>query len=523
MKTICAVMMMAACLVAANKSDQPPTRTFQIKIHNINQIELCISNFGKFGQTANQGPGLWWPKGSGHTYMFGAGSWFGTVDSASGDTLVSIGYGPHGSISEFAPGLSGMDAADTNAIIFMDQGIWPPPAGVFPMAPQTTVSHQDSWCCFNDSNPANHVPGDTRPIGIEVYQTVYVWNLTPIQDIAFLTYQIKNVSDHNLKECYYGICADNDIGNEAGSSANDRVTVIRQRAYYIDGKWYIVDNIGYQWQETPEPGWSEFPGVIGFDLLQTGFDLQPGMDKDNDGISDQYERDSAYYRHYVPISQWDVDNDNIPDWRDASENPQLGMTAFKIFSLVLGPNRDNERYLTLAGYNFKTGQYEPFDTVIPAPDDQRFLMASGPFELAPDSALTIVFAIMLTYWHDQYQTPDTALVLVDHWAQHVYDMGWRMFGIKEDRTGHQGSIPLVITPNPARAHCLASFTLPKAGVVSMKMYNSTGRLVRNICHANKPAGMHLIRIDTEELAAGTYFITLETDNQRSAGSLVILK
>ena len=132
-------------------------RSAQTKVHDINSIELVISNYGKIGE-------LYWPKGSGHNYLYGAGIWFGTIDS--GDTLVSIGYGPHGGESEFRPGLAGQNPEDPSVIIYMYPCLWPGPQAIFSMAPQDTFSQQDSWCCYNDTDINAHIPGYTRPIGI---------------------------------------------------------------------------------------------------------------------------------------------------------------------------------------------------------------------------------------------------------------------------------------------------------------------------------------------------------------------
>ncbi|HEX7319143.1 MAG TPA: T9SS type A sorting domain-containing protein [bacterium] len=513
----------AFLMLASTRFPTSPGRPFQIKVHNINQVELSISNFGKFGQTQGGGSGLWWPKGSGHNYIFGAGFWYGTVDSASGDTLVTVGYSPHGGECELGPGLEGMPTNDTNAIIFMYPSPWPPPQGVFSMAPQTALSHQDSWCCFNDCDSTWHVPGDTRPIGIEVYQTVYVWNLPAIEDIAFMTYEFKNVSGHNLHDCYFGVVTDCDIGNESGSAANDRISGIIEKHYFIDGLWYIADNLGYQWQEEPESGWSEFPGVIGFDLLQTPFDLVPGQDKDSDGILDQYEQDSAYYVVNLPPYMWDVDLDNTPDWRDPSENPQQGMTAYKRFTLSFEPNTDPQRYLTLAGYNYQNGAYEPYDTMPFAPDDQRFLMSSGPFDLETDESVTMVFAIVLANWHDIYGTPDTALVLADYWAQHVYDHSWRIFDIEERTASNSMNNGFRIFPNPTNTSSTVRFTLAQPGLATLKLYNTAGQLVRMIDAGQRQAGVHDIRLDLNDLSAGTYFIALQTPSTKQVQPIIVLK
>jgi hypothetical protein len=276
-------------------------------------------------------------------------------------------------------------------------------------------------------DPTYHIPNDTRPIGLEVYQTVYVWNLSTTQDIIFIRYELKNISGDTLRDCYYGVCADNDIGSET-PEGNDIISGIVGKWYVIEDESLWVDDLGYQWQTEEEANWDRFPGTIGFDYLQSPWDIVPGEDKDNDGIPDQYEMDSAYYWDSLPPEMRDADGDGTPDWRDPSQIPQLGMTAFKRFTLNLEPNRDSERYTTLAGYNFMTGAYEPYDTVPPDPDDQRFLPCSGPFDLAPESTAVVLVAVIFAEWYGIYGTPDSALVQVDKTAQFIYDKNWLLPG-----------------------------------------------------------------------------------------------
>jgi len=522
---VCMVMgMVIVGLFGRSADNYQPDRGFMIAVHDTNQVQMSISNYGTFGQSGSGGVGCFWPKGSGHNYIFGAGFWFGTIDQSSGDTLVSIGYGPHGGESEFVPGLKNMDPDHPCAIIYINPENYPAPHDTFPMAPQGLVSHEDSWCCYNDCDSTYHMPGDTRPIGIEVYQTGYEWKRTEVQDIFFMTCQFKNVSGYTLNNCYIGIGMDSDIGNESGMG-NDIMSGILKRIYNIGGTEYVADNIGYQWQEAEEPGWvPPVPGVMGVDLLQTPFDLVTGQDKDADGIPDQYERDSAYYAQNVPPSQWDADTDYVPDWRDASENPQKGMTALKRFTLNLEPNRDPERYLTLAGYNFQTGAYEPYDTVPPAPDDQRFLMASGPLTILPDSVETFIFAVMFANWAGIYGAPDTALALVDYWAQRYYDMSWFLYTpVEELKSRERPAAGVSVYPNPLGPTGQARFTLDKPATVTLKIYNLAGQAVREIYRGYRSASRQEVRLDTRGLSAGTYFLVLEADGKCASRQLVVVR
>ena len=134
-KYFLSIFILTAVLQARPRTEISGNREYQIKIHDANQVEMCVSNYGKFGQRSSYGAGCWWPKYSYQNYIYGAGPWFGTIDNVSGDTLVSIGYGPHGYESEFVPGLKGMSPNDANAVIFMYPALWPPPVTVYPMAP----------------------------------------------------------------------------------------------------------------------------------------------------------------------------------------------------------------------------------------------------------------------------------------------------------------------------------------------------------------------------------------------------
>jgi hypothetical protein len=321
------------------------------------------------------------------------------------------------------------------------------------------------------------------------------------------------------------VCADCDIGNEAGSNANDRCSGILERQYVIGNDTIMADDVAYQWQEEEEQGigvW--WPGTIGFDLLQTPFDLEPGQDKDGDGILDQYERDSMYYVNNLPAVMWDVDNDGVPDWRDASENPQIGMTALKQFTLWSEPNIDAERYAAMAGYNFMTGVYEPYDTIPGDPDDQRFLLATGPFDLAPDSIVTLVFAVMFADWDSIDQTPDTALALVDRWAQYFYDMYWFTYtGVKENCEFRISNCEMNILPNPMSDKGTVSFLLPKADHISLKLYNIAGRLVDDLIDSRVNAGRHTVNVNVTDLPQGTYFLVFETPSVRKSRSVTIVR
>jgi len=60
MKKLFLIFGIAMCLMASTKIVEPPSRPEQLKVHNINQVEMTISNYGVFGQNLS-GSGCWWP------------------------------------------------------------------------------------------------------------------------------------------------------------------------------------------------------------------------------------------------------------------------------------------------------------------------------------------------------------------------------------------------------------------------------------------------------------------------------
>ncbi|MEO0129537.1 MAG: T9SS type A sorting domain-containing protein [candidate division WOR-3 bacterium] len=217
---------------------------WDIRYNTIAQWEVAISNYGKFGQSKAGNTGAFWPRNSGHNYIFGAGIWIGAI-APNGDTLVTIGYDPSGGVSEFTPGIPYSSYIDPRwKVYFSFDNDYP----------FTSVSMEDGYAVFHDFDPTQHIPNDTRPIGSTVTLKTFVWPKDWANDILFFKYIIKNDTNYTINNIYAGICMDYDIGDEVGPAANDRGGIDLPRKLF------------FGWQEQPEPGWDS-RGMIGFKLL----------------------------------------------------------------------------------------------------------------------------------------------------------------------------------------------------------------------------------------------------------------
>jgi hypothetical protein len=117
--------------------------------------------------------------------------------------------------------------------------------------------------------------------------------------------------------------------------------------------------------------------------------------------------------------------------KPAPDTNQLGMTAFKRFTIDIDPVTDPTQYMTMAGYDYRTGVLSPFDSVDLQAADKRFIQCSGPFDLAPGQTEKLVVAAMCApfggpnqAWNARPLDSLVHLANVANSAQYIYDQGW---------------------------------------------------------------------------------------------------
>jgi hypothetical protein len=78
-------------------------------------------------------------------------------------------------------------------------------------------------------------------------------------------------------------------------------------------------------------------------------------------------------------------------------------------------------------------------------------------------------------------------------------------------------------PNPFNPATAVSFTIPKAGNVSFKVFDSKGSEVRNYLNTFLQSGTYNVQIEGSDLTSGVYFYELRTDDFREAKRMILLK
>jgi hypothetical protein len=88
--------------------------------------------------------------------------------------------------------------------------------------------------------------------------------------------------------------------------------------------------------------------------------------------------------------------------------------------------------------------------------------------------------------------------------------------------GDRGDL-FTTSPNPFNAATVASFELRVPSHVSLKVYDSAGRLVATLVDGFRQAGKHEVTFDGSRLASGMYFVRLEAGEYRAMQKMMLLK
>lgn len=438
---------------------------WDVKWLDINRWQCNVYNDGRWGSNAC------WPYPLQNIYIYGAGIWVGAISS---DTFVTLGYNPNTGLTEMIPTLNQYwRGGYTNPLdrIYKHPADWPAPLNRFPMAPQIARANMDLWCCFGDSDQSRHTsPG--LPLGIDVALTIYGFADSIAQDFFYLKYDLMNNNNYSLNNLYFGIIFDGDIG----IYTDDMVGLIRDRYFTIGSQTIRVKNTGFMYDfDNNEPAGTNW---------QSG---TPGA---------------------VAI-------------RFISATAGLTMSAFKKFTLDFDPLTDKNQYKTLAGYNYQTNAYEPFDSIDLVPGDKRFLISSGPFNLTPLARASFHYAVIAAPYGNAGATPSnrdtTPLAWQSYLADSIYQA--RILGIEEENQSSKYQLAKIY-PNPFKSNLYISTTQNEK--ISVDIYDVNGVLIKSLSGIS-----NLIWNGKDNKGAvlpnGVYFIQVSTKGQTSTHKVLMIR
>ena len=78
-------------------------------------------------------------------------------------------------------------------------------------------------------------------------------------------------------------------------------------------------------------------------------------------------------------------------------------------------------------------------------------------------------------------------------------------------------------PNPFNPTTNIEYTLPRAGALTLSVFNTLGQEVGVLVQGTQVAGTHQVQFDGTQLTSGTYFYQLDFEGQSRVRSFLLLK
>lgn len=468
-----------------SKVQRDPIGFYDFQENTLSNIQTVISNYGMIGYDKPRGRGSgYFPRGSRNQYIFGGGLWYGaqkkipTVDTATGETgfklnkLVSISYNPNSAESWLTPGR--IDDGDQTVQdierykVFMstdyskNTGVALDPSDVdtpnwpvwdtqeedtvgysryfgnyvydasdrntdtYPKGP-AMISGEDIFTTYHDLDLSQYEGAIANnralgyPLGLQYEFTIYSWGFGQYQNFFFCLYDVINMSDDTLYDCWLAPIMDVDLARNpflAIGARNDRVSY-----------WYENPelNMAYQFTNPQFGEQGQGFGYLGFDFLESPTIYWPPLLDENGDI--QYEYIDKDLGGGVIVKDTIIIPDTQhPDYkflrRDSAyyaNSSQLGLVTFKNWNL----EEDVEGIEAM--YNFISDGVTDVDF---GEGDKRYMMATGAFHMRPGDTSRTVVCIMIappskTGDADGTRDDRQGLFTLDLFAQAVYDNNFR--------------------------------------------------------------------------------------------------
>lgn len=480
--TICiSVGVISAGAKSAEKkmSVRKPT-TVEYTLFDGNQIRCYVGNTGEIvSYNVTGDAGLEWPKGSGKTAVFQSGLWVtgkvdGEIRSAAAEYTSEFQPGP---ILQYdpTPGIEHQPGVPANAgdaryqIYKINRGdvadpksekynreyaLWPvddgapahdgeyfedvngngvydegepfedydldgeydPPDGVLVEGedPPLILGDQMLWFVCNDMDEGRHSNlWSTKPLGIEIQSTVFGFNRAdPLGNVMFIKWLLINKSGKTIEDAYISMWSDADVGDAKDDFVGCDTTL----------------SVGYMYNGNPvDQDYGTTPPCVGYDFFQGPVVPSPG---DTALVSGRLIPD---YRN-LPMTSFVKYTNSDPEYGD----PENAIEAYNYMSGLTAqgqPWKDpegNTTYFLYPGDPVTRQGWTEYDDS--SPDDRRFLMSSGPFDLPTWEDLNgdgkpqvgepgvqeIVGAIIIAAGTNNLNAI-TAMKFFDRYAQNAYD------------------------------------------------------------------------------------------------------
>lgn len=374
---------------------------------------------------------------------------------------------------------------------------------------------QSAWWVTNDVGN-QHANTLSDPLGIEVRTLAFASNLFLLRQSTFYEYTIINKNTVAIENAYVAVFSDPDLGD----FNDDYIGSDLSRGL---GFVYNGDDIDSQLNG----GYGSRPPALGYDFFQG-----PIIDADVPDVGDDAAPDTLGITYFTYFTNATCDDICDPDGGTAE-------SAQQYFNYMTGRWKDGTP-LEFGGNGYATGGGETayaFTGEPPAfwseanldgtgasnpPGDRRFVISTGPFDLAPGESQTITLGILWAQGEDRFNSI-AQLKALDDEVQRLYENDALSV---EDALPDVGFAVGAAFPNPyTRAVSDAvrvPYRLDRPSQVRVHVFDVLGRRVATLADEPRAAGVHEAAwTPSSSLPGGMYFLQVQSEAGRETVPVVL--
>ena len=414
----------------------------QVTHMNINNIDLPMNNQGSNGEDGQS----YYPNGqTSLSFLFSGGF---CTSAYVGGQLRASWMAPASLIEEWQPGKWGMDPGDglakfyvvnssdgpgspnyidwANAVAlgadFQDlngDGVYDPNVDRPDMLGDRVI-----WTVINDGTSLSvRTPRlGTDPVGLEIHQQAWAFSRADeLGDVIFFRYRIINPTNENKDDLIFTVWADPDLGE----AQDDRIGCDTTRS------------LGFIYNDADDPNYGANPPAFGMDFFQGPIIESPGDTAflyrgpyfGIDTLYDYLNLPMTSYMYYIQSDRILGDPDNAIIARNYQEGglDKLGNPIDPTAWGVGGTPTTNNRYVYSGDPGNSSVGRSPSGWIDITPSDKRFMLNTGPFQLAVGDTQDIVVAYVVAQENSAEGSLDK-LKLTDDVAQQAYNANFFVAG-----------------------------------------------------------------------------------------------
>jgi hypothetical protein len=223
---------------------------------------------------------------------------------------------------------------------------------------------------------------------------------------------------------------------------------------------------------------------------------------------------------------------SVFNWYDNSNDPFIGnpSTSKEAYRYMSGYRRDGSPMINpVGGYQTRfafsgdpvTGQ----GWIQSIATDQRFMMSTGPVNIAPGDTQVIVLAQVIARGTSNLNSI-TALRQLTEVVKNYYNTCYTspLIGIVPLSNEIPNRFLLYQNyPNPFNPKTIIKMEIPKSGNVTMKIYDVLGNELETLVNEELKPGTYEIEFDGTSFASGVYYYKLSAADYTDTKKMVMIK